>query len=152
MMSDYFEQWTNESIDRQRLVAEETLILDVTEEISLKMEELGINRTELATRLGKSKPYVSQLLNGSRNMTLRSLADIGVALQLDIPKFSFGCDSEGKLATSEWSVPGNFIMMSDNLAAHESLTPTQINNVISMSAYCANDECELPNNKIWLEA
>ena len=30
----------------------------------------------IADRLKKSKAFVSQLLNGSRNMTLRSLADI----------------------------------------------------------------------------
>jgi transcriptional regulator with XRE-family HTH domain len=43
------------------------------------LAEHGVTRQELADRLGKSKGYVSQLLNGERNMTLRTLADLGHA-------------------------------------------------------------------------
>ena len=61
-MSNFFEEWVNESEEHQRLVAEESLILDVTEKIHAKMEALGVSRTELAERMGKSKAYVSQLV------------------------------------------------------------------------------------------
>jgi transcriptional regulator with XRE-family HTH domain len=63
-----------------RLVAEETLIFDVTEEISRELAAAGITRKELAEALGKTKGHVTQLLSGERNMTLRTAADLAHAL------------------------------------------------------------------------
>ncbi len=60
--------------------AREDLIYNVTEDILVQMEDLAITKVELARRLKKSRAYVSQLLSGSRNMTLASLADICFAL------------------------------------------------------------------------
>jgi transcriptional regulator with XRE-family HTH domain len=67
-----------------RLYQQERLILDTTEQICEVMEEQGISRTELANQLGKSKAFISQLLNGSHNMTLRTLSDVFVALGLAV--------------------------------------------------------------------
>lgn len=65
----------------ERLVAEETLIFDATEEISRVLDQNSeTTRAWLARRLGKSKGFVSQVLSGDRNMTLRTLAQIGHAL------------------------------------------------------------------------
>jgi transcriptional regulator with XRE-family HTH domain len=66
--------------DYQRSVEQETLILDATELICSVMEEAGMSRQELAKRLGKSKGFVSQLLSGRRNMTLRTLGDVMYSL------------------------------------------------------------------------
>lgn len=44
------------------------------------MEETQITRAELARRLGTSKGYVTQLLDGTANMTLRTVSDVFVAL------------------------------------------------------------------------
>jgi transcriptional regulator with XRE-family HTH domain len=66
--------------DYERLVAQETLILDATEAIVELLQEQGVSRQELAARLGKSKGFVSQLLSGERNMTLRTLADLAYVL------------------------------------------------------------------------
>lgn len=66
--------------DYERLLAQERLILDATEAIVGLLDEGGVTRQELAKRLGKSKSFVSQLLSGERNMTLRTLADLGHAL------------------------------------------------------------------------
>ena len=55
-------------------------ILEVTELICQVMEEKGISRTELAKRLGKSKGYISQLLDGEANMTVRTISDVFTAL------------------------------------------------------------------------
>jgi transcriptional regulator with XRE-family HTH domain len=66
--------------DYERLLAQERLILDATEAIVGLLEEQGVSRQELARRLGKSKGFVSQILSGERNMTLRTLADLGYAL------------------------------------------------------------------------
>ena len=60
----------------RRLFAQEDLILEVTETICELLEKEKISRKELADRLGKSKGFISQLLNGGRNLTLRTVADI----------------------------------------------------------------------------
>jgi RNA polymerase sigma factor (sigma-70 family) len=44
------------------------------------MREEGVSRTELARRLGRTKGYVSQVLSGDRNMTLRTLDAIANSL------------------------------------------------------------------------
>jgi len=60
----------------RRLLAQEELILEVTEVLCGLLEDEKVSRKELADRLGKTKGFVSQLLNGGRNLTLRTLADI----------------------------------------------------------------------------
>jgi transcriptional regulator with XRE-family HTH domain len=60
----------------RKLLAQEELILEATETICDILEDEKISRKELADRLGKSKGFVSQLLNGGRNLTLRTVADI----------------------------------------------------------------------------
>ncbi len=64
----------------QRLVEEETLMFEATELISELLEAQEVSRKELADRLGKSKGYVTQVLAGDRNMTLKTLADLAFAL------------------------------------------------------------------------
>jgi transcriptional regulator with XRE-family HTH domain len=59
-----------------KLVAQGDLIMEVTETLCELLEKEKISRKELADRLGKSKGFVSQLLNGGRNLTLRTVADI----------------------------------------------------------------------------
>ena len=60
----------------RRLFAQEDLIMEVTETLCELLEEEKVSRKELAERLGKTKGFVSQLLNGGRNLTLRTVADI----------------------------------------------------------------------------
>lgn len=60
----------------RRLLAQEELILEVTEVLCGLLGEENISKKELADRLGKTKGFVSQLLNGGRNLTLRTVADI----------------------------------------------------------------------------
>jgi transcriptional regulator with XRE-family HTH domain len=69
---------TNDMNDPEfrKLLAQEELILEMTETICELLEKEQISRKELADRLGKSKGFVSQLLNGGRNLTLRTVADI----------------------------------------------------------------------------
>ena len=59
-----------------RLMAQGDLIMEVTETLCELLEKEKVSRKELADRLGKSKGFVSQLLNGGRNLTLRTVADI----------------------------------------------------------------------------
>lgn len=69
-----------QSREGRRLYGQERLILEVTELICEIMEAKGITRSELAGRLGKSKGWVSQLLDGGANMTLHTIADVFTAL------------------------------------------------------------------------
>lgn len=64
----------------RRLLREEELIVAMTEALSEAMEEDGVKKTQLAERLGKTKGFVSQLLAGGRNLTLRTVAQLADAL------------------------------------------------------------------------
>ena len=70
----------NESEETKREFAQEEFILDVSEEIWALLESQGMTKVEIAEKLNKSQAYISQILNGSRNMTLRTLSDIAFAL------------------------------------------------------------------------
>lgn len=78
------DEWVQESEENTKAFLREDFILDVTLGLCEHMEKKDINRTHLAKRLGKSKSMVSQLLNGYRNMTLGTLADIAYALNLKV--------------------------------------------------------------------
>lgn len=79
-MTDFLERWAAQDETNAKLVAQELLLAEVAEEIWAKLEQAGLNKTELAERMGASKGHVSQVLSGSRNMTLRTLSDICFAL------------------------------------------------------------------------
>lgn len=79
-MKTAIENWLNDSNERQRLFAEEGLILEASEEIWAALERSGKSKADLARLLGTSKANITQRLNGSRNLTLRSLADIAFVL------------------------------------------------------------------------
>ena len=70
--------------ERLRLLRQEELILEVTEAIEEVLEAAEIPRVELARRMGKSRSLISQLLSGERNFTLRTLADVATALDLQV--------------------------------------------------------------------
>jgi len=64
-----------------KLYLEEKLILEFTECVAEVMETKGIRKTDLANKLGKTKGYITQVLNGRANMTLRTVADLMWALE-----------------------------------------------------------------------
>ena len=77
------ESWISELAiddDGRRLLEQERLILEVTESIANVMNEYGVSRAELAKRLGKSPAFVTKLLRGNNNFTLRTLSDVFFAL------------------------------------------------------------------------
>lgn len=88
-MTDFFEQWANKDHENAKAAAQEALITEITEAIWKVMNEAGVSKAELAKNMGATKGYVSQILNGSRNMTLRTLADICFALNYK-PSFHLG--------------------------------------------------------------
>jgi transcriptional regulator with XRE-family HTH domain len=74
-----FREWTQEA-EADPVYWTERAILRVTEEIFVAMEKRGMQRSELARRLGTSPAYVTKILRGKANLTLESLARIALAL------------------------------------------------------------------------
>lgn len=81
--------------EEMRLYQQEWLILEVTELIASLMNDKRVSKTELAKRLGRSKGYVTQLLDGRANMTLRTIADVMWALDssLGVSAYPLGFES-----------------------------------------------------------
>ncbi len=103
-MSDFMAQVEQEiSEDRElaRLVSQEELIGDITELILEKLEDKGMVRSDLATILDTSKSHVTQLLRGSRNMTLRTVSDIFFALGYKVMVDAVVKGSHGRRYDSE---------------------------------------------------
>jgi transcriptional regulator with XRE-family HTH domain len=65
-----------------QLLREEELILQTTNLIYETMEKCGVTKAELAKRMGKTPAFVTQILSGDRNLTLRTIADIALALEM----------------------------------------------------------------------
>jgi hypothetical protein len=64
-----------ENPQRMRLYQQERAIYEVTEQLESLMTHLGVSRAELARLLGKSRGWVTQLLDGEANKTIRTVAD-----------------------------------------------------------------------------
>lgn len=79
-----FEKYLGKSQADKRALEAERLIVGVTERILAEMRKQDLSKAELARRLGKSKSFVSATLDGSRNLTLRTLANIAFALGLKV--------------------------------------------------------------------
>lgn len=93
-MEHFLETWASEN---PRLVSEEELIVEVAEKIWEVMERQGFSKADLAEALGSSRSNVTQLLDGSRNLTLRKLANIAFALGMkahfDLAPYSQNAES-----------------------------------------------------------
>lgn len=57
---------------------------DIADQIYELMEKADINKTELAEKLGSSKAFVSKVLRGDANMTMRTLIKIVFALDGEV--------------------------------------------------------------------
>lgn len=68
------------AVPGRRRHEQEHLVLQATEKISEAMEEADVSKADLARMLGTSRANITALLSGSRNMTLRTLADLAYAL------------------------------------------------------------------------
>jgi transcriptional regulator with XRE-family HTH domain len=64
----------------EKIWHQERSIFETTERICELMEQNQVTRSELAQRLGKSRGYITQLLDGTANMTIRTLSDVYLAL------------------------------------------------------------------------
>lgn len=65
--------------EARRLYEQERLVLWVSEALAQAMAESGLSKADLAEKLGTSRAHITQVLSGSRNMTLRTVADLAWA-------------------------------------------------------------------------
>ena len=94
-----------------RVWQQERAILEATERLCELMERDNVTRSDLAYRLGKSRGFVSQILNGEANMTLRTLSDaffaLGRAVHITDGALAAGHDTPGLMqicsTTVDWS-------------------------------------------------
>lgn len=61
----------------------------ITLQVLRSMDEQAVTQAELASRMGCSQQYVSNLLKGRSNMTLETIARLEKALNIDIIQSTF---------------------------------------------------------------
>src|SRR5829696_7295121 len=70
--------WLREHVpdaEGQRLYAQEAAVVAASEAVAAAIEGAGLTRSEVASRIGKSKQHVTKALSG-RNVTMHTLADL----------------------------------------------------------------------------
>lgn len=64
----------------RKMLAVETLVVTASDVIARLMSAQNLSKADVARRLGKSRPWVTQLLNGKANVTVRTLAEVAFEL------------------------------------------------------------------------
>lgn len=82
MARSFLEEFV-ESPEDMRLFQQERAITEITELICKVMERQGVTRTKLAELLRTTKGYVTQLLDGEANKTIRTVADVLAVLGME---------------------------------------------------------------------
>lgn len=70
--------------ENMRLFQQEFAIYEVTGLLEELMEQLGVSRSELASRMGCSKGWITQLLDGESNKSVRTIAGAFAALNHEL--------------------------------------------------------------------
>lgn len=98
-----------------QLAIEEAKV-EMAERIYLAMGDAGISQAEFANRLGVSRSYITQLLDGEANFTIETLVKIGIALgrKLILPDYiraqaqeraQYKEEEIEEIEELEWTVP-----------------------------------------------
>jgi len=66
----------------------ETIQNQIFREVKNYMETQNLNQTQLAQKLGVSKGYISQILKGNFNFTLKKLIDLALSINI-LPDLQF---------------------------------------------------------------
>lgn len=86
MTKTLVEQYVSDH-SHMRLFQQELAIYEVTELIESAMADMGVSRSDLAAKLGQSKSWITQLLDGEKNKTIRTVADVFAVLGLEFCSF-----------------------------------------------------------------
>jgi len=73
-----------ENPEFRKLLAVESLVAEASEVVAKLMAEQKVSKADLARRMGKSRAWVTQLLSGKTNMTVRTLAETAHALDAEV--------------------------------------------------------------------
>jgi plasmid maintenance system antidote protein VapI len=103
--------------DKRRIIAEESAILAFTEEMLRRMDELNISKTQMANKLEVEPAFISKLIGGENNFTIKTMVKIARALQSRI-KFAL-IPITGQ---SNWAVSS--VTKSELVPAVRSFAPT----------------------------
>ena len=68
----------------RKQVSAETLVAEASELIAKLMAKENVSKADLARRLNRSRAWVTQLLSGRANMTIRTLAEVSFALGAEV--------------------------------------------------------------------
>jgi len=79
-MKSWLEKFEEASEENRILSEQEGLALEVAEALWEAMERSGMTKAEFAKKMGKSKAYVTRLLQGNYNLTLGTLAEVACFL------------------------------------------------------------------------
>jgi transcriptional regulator with XRE-family HTH domain len=63
---------------------EELAILGFTESVLKRMDAEGVSQTDLAKKMGVSDAYVTKLMRGNNNFTIRTMVKIAMALNCEL--------------------------------------------------------------------
>lgn len=66
----------------------ETIQNEIFRQVWTYMEKEDLNQSQLAKRLGVSKGYISQILNGNFNFTLKKLIELAIFIGV-VPEITF---------------------------------------------------------------
>jgi transcriptional regulator with XRE-family HTH domain len=79
MLKTVFEEFVSDP-KRHMAYEREALALQASELILELMEKEGVTKSQMAELVGKSRALITQLMSGSRNMTVHTLSDLAFAL------------------------------------------------------------------------
>src|SRR5438445_1681053 len=77
------QKWFKEELESARKAFEfrlEKILLRLGEDICQLMRDQGLSRADVAARLGVSRAYVTKVLNGNPNLTIKTLLKLSDAL------------------------------------------------------------------------
>jgi transcriptional regulator with XRE-family HTH domain len=81
----------------QRLLSIEALVAEASEVIAGLMAQQNLSKADLARRLNKSRAWVTQLLSGKANVTVRTLAEVA---------YTLGAEVKLQAQAPSWKMPG----------------------------------------------
>lgn len=96
----------------------ETKIINITERICERLKELGWSKKDLAKEMNSSQAWITKMLSGDNNFTLRTLIKLSIILDLSL---------EINFFPKEKSISLNEDSITDYLTIEASGTPVFIN-------------------------
>jgi transcriptional regulator with XRE-family HTH domain len=103
----------------------ERILFDVAEQVCSLMETSELSRSDLARRMEVSPAYITKLLSGNPNLTIKSLLKLSDALGQDLhvgfkPKVEIG--QVATTVVQPIAHPGRYVDMKQQIPAHSEVS------------------------------